>query len=220
MKNRYFFITFEGIDGSGKSTQMYKLLEYIRNNDDYPFGNKYSNIWLTREPTDITKYGRKIIKLIKSEKLTKEEAFEFYIKDRIEHSRLIKKYLNKSYVVCSRFDISTFAYQHVQGYSYEDIYNAHGFDKGMSQVPDLTIIVDIDPEMAFERCNSRGEDSGFFEKKEFLIQAAKAQLDAVKWWQKYHPERKFVIVNGNLSIEEVTKDMLEKIAVDFMEIKK
>lgn len=216
MKNRYFFITFEGIDGSGKSTQIYKLIKYIKNNDNFPFGNKYSNIWLTREPTDITKFGRKIIKLIKSEKLTKEEAFEFYIKDRIKHSNLIKKYLISSYVLCSRFDISTFAYQHVQGYSYEEIYIAHGFDKGLSLVPDLTIIVDIDPVVAFERCYARAEDSGFFEKKDFLINAAKAQLDAVKWWEKFHPERKFVIVNGNLGINLVTKDMIEKIATDFM----
>mgnify|MGYP001811027204 CR=1 FL=1 len=86
-----YFIAVEGIDGSGKDTQLFELVKAIREDDNKPFGNKYSNVWITRNPTKITPAGIKISNLIRQRQVSGEEAAELYVKDRIEHTQIIKE---------------------------------------------------------------------------------------------------------------------------------
>lgn len=55
------FIVFEGLDGSGKDTQLNKAVDYMRTRD------KYAQIWITREPTNNTIAGKEIARRLKAE---------------------------------------------------------------------------------------------------------------------------------------------------------
>ena len=60
MKNVFF--SFEGIDGSGKDTLIEYCVHLIKSDPEI-FGDKYSNIWVTREPTKITKAGKELVSI-------------------------------------------------------------------------------------------------------------------------------------------------------------
>ncbi len=204
-----YFITFEGIDGSGKDTQLNELVKYIKE-DNKLFGDKYTNIWITRNPTKITKYGIEVSRRIKEEDIDGKTATKLYIKDRIEHSKIIKEILKHSFVLSSRFDISTLTYQHAQGENFEELYNLHKYSENDGVlIPDLTIIFDIDPEISFERVNKRNEKLECFEKLEFQKKLIKSQEYCINELKKRG--RNIIIVNANQSIKEITLEMIQKI---------
>lgn len=209
--SKNYFITFEGIDGSGKDTQLFELLKQIKENDNYPFGDKYSTIWVTREPTKITNKGREISRLLKTkEGMTGEQATELYTSDRKQHSRIIEQILSHSHVLCSRYDVSTLTYQVSQGMDFEDLYEIHdyGSDNG-SLIPDLTLVFDLPAEVAAKRVESRGGDKEFFEEIEFQKKVKRNQDFCVK--KLRDKGRKIVVINADQSVGEVTEEMLEKI---------
>ncbi len=145
------FITFEGIEGAGKSTQAKKLYEYLI--------SKGKNAVLTREPGG-TKTGKKIreILLSHSDEIFPPKAELFlYEADRNFHiHNVIKPYLEKGYyVICDRFIDSTLAYQ---GY-------ARGLDvqliKSLNEIaiegikPDITFLIDIPVEISLKRIGNK-----------------------------------------------------------------
>jgi dTMP kinase len=99
------FITFEGIDGSGKSTVSKYVYKELK--------SQGYNVVLTFEPTNtwIGKYVQQCIK-------TKTDPFitaYAFIADRFEHSKRIKKWLEEGKIVlCDRYVDSTYAYQGAQ----------------------------------------------------------------------------------------------------------
>ena len=205
-----YFITFEGIDGSGKDTQLFELVKAIKNDDHYPFGNKYSNIWVTRNPTRITKHGIEISDLIRQENVDGKTAARLYIQDRIEHSQIIKEILKHSHVLSSRYDVSTLTYQYAQGENFDELYNLHKFeDENGCIIPDLTIIFQISVEVSFKRLSSRGEVTECFEKLDFQKKLVGAQEYCIKRLKE--KGRKIILVNANQPIEKVKEEMIEKI---------
>ncbi len=207
-----YFIAFEGIDGCGKDTQLHKLVEAVKEDNNGCFGDKYSNIWVTREPTKITKNGVKISNLIREEDVSGEEATKYFVKDRIEHSILIKQFLQHSHVFTSRYDLSTFSYQMTQGMDFRKMYAMHNYrTKKGAIIPNLTIVFDLPTKVAFERLSKRNSKKEFFEKKEFQEKLQKNLKFCIKELQKIDG-RKIIIVNANQSIEDVTKEMVEKIS--------
>jgi len=207
-----YFITFEGIDGSGKDTQLFELTKSIKNDDNYPFGNKYSNIWITRNPTKITKHGIEISNLIREKEVDGKTAARLYIKDRIEHTQIIKSILKHSHVLTSRYDVSTLTYQLAQGEDFDELYKMHNFEEDIGCIfPDLTIIFEIDAEISFKRINSRGEATECFEKLDFqkkLVEAQKYCVNKLK-----EKGRNIILVNANQTINKVREEMLEKINI-------
>jgi thymidylate kinase len=120
--------------------------------------------------------------------------------------------LKHSFVLCARYDLSTFTYQNAQGMSMEEIYKRHGFDGGETLIPDITIIIDILPSIAISRIHTRDTQvEEFFEKDDFLKKAYESLHSAVSWWEKKDTKRKILVVDGNGSEEETTKNMLEAI---------
>ena len=141
------FITFEGCEGVGKSTQVRFLKEYMTNMDQ-------KCIFL-REPggTDISEDIRKIILDTKNVGMTNECETMLYCAAR---AQLIKQVIVPALedgmtVVCDRFIDSTFAYQGVArglGAEYVEQLN----DLACNGVkPDITIFLDLSPEEAFAR---------------------------------------------------------------------
>ena len=208
--NKNLFITFEGIDGCGKDTQLNKLVEQIREDDNFPFGDKYSSVWITREPTKLTDQGKLISQKIREQDVSKEEATKLYIEDRIQHSKLIKEILSHSHVCCSRYDLSTLSYQMTQGMDFDYLYELHKYGQfNGTLIPDITIIFLIDEEIANKRINSRNGITECFEKREFQ----KKLVDNLNFCiEKLEKKGRIIIqVNANQPIEEVSKEMFEKI---------
>ena len=154
------FVTFEGIDGSGKST-ISKLVYDKLKSDGY-------NVVLTYEPTD-TKIGKFVQKSIKTNTDPFVTAFTF-IADRIEHCKQIQKWLKQEKIVlCDRYAESTYAYQGAQ--LEEHIKNPVKWLKDLSKnriiIPERVFLFVINPEKSLARIQNR-ENLIPFERVSFL----------------------------------------------------
>ena len=157
------FIVFEGIDGTGKSTQLHLLAEKMQ---QLGFA-----VVETREPTDGS-YGRKIRELfVNREKVSQEQELDLFIADRDEHVRRVigPALAEGRVVVCDRYYLSTVAYQGANGMDIDLI-----MDKNKSfPVPDLAVILEIEPaESIFRIRNHRNEKPNTFEEESNLQKVA------------------------------------------------
>jgi thymidylate kinase len=74
--------------------------------------DKHTQIWITKEPTDTTQAGKKIIKKLHDGGFsTAQEALQLFVQDRIEQTIFRKQILKHSTILSSRFDYSTYVYQ-------------------------------------------------------------------------------------------------------------
>ena len=157
------FVVFEGIDGTGKSTQLRLLAENMR--------EKGFAVVPTREPTDGL-FGKKIRELfVNRETVSREQELELFIADRHEHvQKVIEPALAEGcMVICDRYYLSTVAYQ---GANDMDIASIMAKNSDFP-VPDLAVIIEIDPaESIYRITNHRNENPNSFEKEEYLRKVA------------------------------------------------
>jgi len=144
------FVTFEGIDGSGKSTISRLVYNKLRS-DGY-------DVVLTFEPTDST-IGKFVQKCIKTGGDPFVTAFTF-IADRIQHCRQIKQWLDDGNIVlCDRYAESTYSYQGAQLEG--DIKNPIKWLQELSEdhilAPDRTFLFAIHPKKSLARIKDRDE---------------------------------------------------------------
>ncbi len=199
----YKFIVFEWLDWSWKDTQLDKAISYIRQK------NKYSQLWITREPTHNTKAWKEIAKKL-AWKWFKDwyEALNLYVQDRIEQTKIRKDILKHSHILSSRFDYSTYAYQVAQWLTFDEVYKAHNYNKIL--IPDITFIFDVSIDNIKKRLKHRWEKKEFFEELNFLIKVREKYLEAYK---KLKKERNIYLINANWSIEntfEYVKKILDE----------
>ncbi len=158
--NRGRLIAFEGIDGCGKSTQ----LERFANNAT----NAGHDVVVTGEPTT-GPTGRRIREMARSgTALSPTEELRWFIEDRRVHVReVIEPALAAGrWVVTDRYFLSTVAYQGARGLDFEQIL---ADSESEFPLPDLVVLLEIDPSVALERIRSRGGViEAVFEQKEFL----------------------------------------------------
>jgi dTMP kinase len=151
MSRRGKFISFEGLDGTGKSTQTRKLADALR-----AAGHKVIE---TREPGG-TATGEKIRRVLldsKTEGLSPLAEMALMFGARAQHiAEVIEPALNTGQIVlCDRFTDSTEAYQGAgRKLGSESVLNLHRILCGDLQ-PDLTILLDSDPEMSVGRARRR-----------------------------------------------------------------
>ncbi|MBO0858386.1 MAG: dTMP kinase [Chloracidobacterium sp.] len=207
-------ITFEGIDGCGKSTQMRLLEQYL--------AERGFAVVSTREPGG-TELGRKIRSaLLDGEKGSVEPLAELllYAADRAQHARqVIMPALAKGKIVLSdRFYDATTVYQ---GY-------ARGFDLGLvNQLnelatgglkPDLTLVFDLDVHTGLKRTRRRGDETGTAarpdrldqEPVEFHERVRKAYLEIAS----REPER-FRVIPATGQVEETFDLMIKEVRILF-----
>lgn len=197
------FIVFEGVDGSGKDTQLNKVFEYLWER------NKNLQIWKTKEPTNYTVSWKLILQKLKSTWFSSpEEALELYVADREEQTVVRKEILKHSTILCSRFDYTTYAYQWLSWLSFEKIKNYHNYENII--IPDITFIFDVSSENIEKRLNNRWWEKEHFEEIDFLTKANEKYLEIA---EKLKSERKIYIIDANESIEktfENIKNILDK----------
>lgn len=193
------FITFEGIDGCGKSTQAKKLYDYLRGLN--------IPVILTFEPgaTGIGSIIRRILLDSQNKDLDRFAELFLYIADRSQHIKeIIEPSLRKGvWVISDRFYDATFAYQ---GFGRKiDIGLIEMLNKKVcrSLKPDITFLLDCPVEVAIKR---RGkEDRLEKEDIEFHKRVRKGYLFLAK------KERRFVVLDATKRIEEIEKEVIKKI---------
>lgn len=157
-------IAFEGIDGTGKSTQISLLADWLRQHGH--------DVVVTREPTNGI-HGQKIRRLYQArDSVSRQEELALFLADRREHvEQLIAPALVQGKVILTdRYYFSTAAYQGVHGFDPEEIIRRN---EAFAPVPDLVILITIPPEEAVMRIERyRNEVLNQFEQEEGLRQVA------------------------------------------------
>lgn len=148
------FITFEGCEGSGKSTQLRLLSEYLKESG--------ADFIMTREPggSDISEEIRKIILNGKNSAMCDECEALLYAAARIQHLKeTVEPALNAGkLVICDRYVDSSLAYQgYARGLGFDFIEDINRL-ACLSFPPDLTVFLDISPKAAFERKHGADPD--------------------------------------------------------------
>jgi dTMP kinase len=152
------FIVFEGIDGTGKSTQVKRLGDW--------FTAQGREVVLSREPTD-QPWGKKLRESAATGRLSPEDELQYFLNDRRQHvEELISPSLAAGKVVIlDRYYFSTMAYQGCRGFDPAEIRRKN---EAFAPVPDLLLIMDLDVDAALERIGTRGDTANEFEKRESL----------------------------------------------------
>lgn len=160
--NRGLLIVFEGIDGSGKSTQCRMLADLLNKKG-------IANISLA-EPTR-GKWGMKIRQLLAKGRngISSNEELEWFMNDRREDVKQnIEPALKAGKVVLmDRYYFSTAAYQGALGFDPEKI---RVDNERFAPIPDRVLIFHNSPEKSLERIESSREEKSAFEKRDYLIE--------------------------------------------------
>lgn len=193
------FITFEGGEGTGKSTQAQLLFSSIKKTSE--------KVILTREPggTNIAEEIRKII-VKNNYNLNKVSELLLIYAARNEHLKdTIIPSLDKGHVIlCDRFLDSTFVYQ-VQGKKI-DIKIFEYFNKLIikNYKPEITFIIDIDPIIGIERSLELNKKETKYEKLPLSFHE-KVRKDFITLSKK---DERFKLIDGNKSIMEIHKEII------------
>jgi len=196
------FITFEGADGCGKSTQMNKLAEYL--------SNRGYEIVLTREPggCELCERIRDLVLDIRHKGMSSECEALLYAASRAEHVRqvIIPSVKNGKIVLCDRFLDSSFAYQ-ARGRELGDEFIRQINAPAMECVPDRTLLFVGDAQVVLKRLRSGGNlDRIEAEKDEFFLRV----YEGFEEIHKADPNRVHRI-DSNRTIDEIFADVCEDV---------
>jgi len=198
------FISFEGIDFCGKSTQVELLRDYLL--------EQKKIVHLIREPggTEISEKIREILLDKKNNAMVMETELFLFSASRAQLVReVIRPYLQKGYYVISdRFHDSSTAYQGFgRGLSVDAIIKIHNLAIGET-LPDITFFIDIPNEIAIERKLKKSHsdldrievsDNTFYERvREGYLYLSKQ-------------EKRFRVIDGTQSIENINKKIIDEI---------
>lgn len=149
------FIVFEGIDGTGKSTQARLLATHFRENG--------RDVIISREPTD-GPHGTLLRSSASTGRLSPRQELETFIMDRRQHvAELIIPSLEAGKtVILDRYYFSSMAYQGARGFDPSEIRREN---ESFAPIPDLLFILDLDVETALLRIGNRGDNANEFEQR-------------------------------------------------------
>ena len=201
------FIVFEGIDGSGKSTQI-QLLKNRLNRENIKF---YS----TFEPTD-SPIGSLIHQIMTGRVRSDNKVIAaLFVADRLDHllnptNGIYAKIMDGISVISDRYYFSSYAY--------------HSIDMPMDWViaansqsaeilrPSVTVFLDVNPEDAIKRISKTRFTPELFENKERLVSVREKYFEA---FDKLKDEENILIVDGGKEAHQLEAEIWEKIRVYF-----
>ena len=201
--NKGLFITFEGTDGSGKTTQIKLLEEYMQ-------GKGYEVV-LSREPggTRISEIIRDLVLDPRNKEIVPLTEMILYAASRAQHvAEVIEPAVEKGkIVICDRYVDSSYAYQGGgRGMDLKIIADVNRIAIN-GTVPDITFFLDIDPEISVRRrINSTGADRIEQEKLDFHRRV----YDGYKKLSILYPER-IKTIDAAKSIEEISSQVRDYI---------
>ncbi len=200
------FISIEGMDGSGKSTQIKYMKDF--------FEARGHSVLHTREPGG-TAIGEKIRELVLNndyQEMSDITEALLYAASRAQHVKeVIRPALNEGKIVlCDRYVDSSMVYQGSgRGLGYEAIKSINDFATSCL-TPDLTILFDIEPQMSLQRINI-GEEGDRLEREtlDFHVKAHSAYMELANMYAE-----RIKVIKANRVIEEIRGDveqLLEKL---------
>ena len=206
-KKKSFFVTFEGIEGSGKSFQSKKLYKSIKK-EKLP-------VILTREPGG-SNTAEKIRKIILDDYFHPDSKEEFdrytdtllYLAARNEHiiNRIKPAILKRKIIICDRFIDSTIAYQvYGKGVNKNLVDSVHKYVLGNIR-PDLTFVLKVNISAALRRLKKRIQKNRYdkFSKK-FYVRAQNAFIKIAK-----KNKNKYFVLDNSRDSDETEKIILKK----------
>tara|TARA_B100000989_G_scaffold211828_1_gene160837 strand:- start:205 stop:822 length:618 start_codon:yes stop_codon:yes gene_type:complete len=199
---RGLFITFEGIDGCGKSTQIDLLTKH--------FTKQKKPVVKTEEPggTAGSNEIRKILLRENNFQWSVETEALLFMAARIDHvEKVIKPSIkDNKIVICDRFMDSTLVYQGMRSPKAKQL--SLTLFELIEINPDITFLIDMEPEIALNRALSRATEEDRFEKYgiNFQHELRKNFLDIA-----YKHRNRIKIINGNQSPEDVAAQINESI---------
>ncbi len=195
------FITFEGPDGSGKTTQATLLVETLRQ-QGYP-------VYHTREPggTRISEQIRTILHDTGNQEMHPRSEVLLYSAARAQHiEEIIRPALARGQIViCDRFADSTLAYQGFgHGLDLATLRQITEFATGGLK-PDLTLYLDVSPEIGLRR--RRGDSSGEWNRLDALAMEFHRRVH--RGYQALVGEEpgRWVVIDGERDCEQVQADI-------------
>ena len=200
MEKRGKFITFEGCEGCGKSTQVRLFNEYLTK-EGIPH-------IFTREPggEKISEEIRRILLDANNAEMTNECEALLYAASRVQHlnDRVEPALVAGKLVVCDRYVDSSLAYQgYGRGLGIEFVSGVNAYAL-QNYLPDVTIFIDLTPEAAFKRKHGADENDRL---EQAGIAFHQRVYDGFKKVAAAYPER-FVCVDGNQTPEEIFSEVL------------
>jgi len=157
---RGVLIAVEGIDGSGKTTQTRLLAHFLREHG--------LTVVETKEPT-AGPWGQKLRESKHAGRLEPADELHYFIEDRREHvvEQIMPALRRKKVVLVDRYYYSTVAYQGARGLDPAELLRAN---REFAPIPDLVVLLDVDPRLGIERILGRGDHQDAFEKLDDLIE--------------------------------------------------
>ena len=199
------FIVFEGLDGSGKSSQIELLKKSLTARGE--------KVHVTHEPTDYETGGylNRILSGRESKDIHLQAAL--FLADRIEHATHpehgIKKYLSEGYtVICDRYYYSSLAYQGADpdcDYEWVKTLNlgCHKLPK-----PDLCIFLDVNPETCKGRIDAGRDNVELYEQSAVQMSSIRRGFMTVLEDLKNNYGHNIVIIDGGGDIDDISKEIL------------
>ncbi len=198
------FITLEGIEGSGKTTQLEFIVEYLKNAD--------KEVVCTREPGG-TQVGEKIRDVLLDNQISSmhsDTELMLMFAARVEHIKQViePELASGKWVVCDRFYDATYAYQgYGRDISLQRIDQLREFSVG-SLIPDITFLLDVSLQMSMQRVSQRGNKDRFENEK---IEFYRKVRDGYLTIAEQNPQR-VCLINAEQSIKDVQATIQDKLS--------
>ncbi len=191
------FITFEGIDGAGKSSQIAAVVSFL--------GARGVVVEQSREPGG-TRLGESLRELLLHQPMHLETEAMLMFAARREHlaARIQPALLRGEWVVCDRFSDATYAYQvGGRGLKPEKFAALETWVHPGLQ-PDLTLLFDLPPEIAASRVASTGADPDRFEReqRDFFVRVREAYLERAR-----HAPGRICVIDANRSPDQIRDEI-------------
>ncbi|MDD6265851.1 MAG: dTMP kinase [Clostridia bacterium] len=199
IKKKGKFIVFEGIDGSGKSTQADRLVRYLK--------SKNIKAVVTNEPQSDRPVGMLIRQALKKQISFDEKTIALlFAADRLDHIQRISEKLDEGFwVVCDRYYFSSFAYNDT-ALNKEWIISVNS--EAMNALKaDMTIFLDIPCDISLSRVSKRGERE-IFENTERQNRVRNNYLELFK---RFKDDENIVVIDGNAKQNIIEKKIADKI---------
>lgn len=215
MESRGKFIVIEGIDGSGKSTQVKLLKERLNLNHNR---EKYENIHFTREASDgpIGKLLR--YTYLAGKRLCDERVINMlYAADRFDHitnadDGMIRFIEHGTHVISDRYYLSSMAYNTYMMPTKDKVIEMINHTITMNRYimetlrPDVTIYIDLDPANALYRINAGRDENSVYETAEKLTKIHDAYDISMNILRDKYDEN-IIVVDGNRSISDIHEEI-------------
>ena len=204
MSRKNLFIAFEGIDGSGKSTQVKLLTDSLKKE-----GHK---VYSTFEPTD-SPIGSVIRNIFNHRLEADHRAIAgLFVADRLDHllnktNGILKKMEEGYTVITDRYYFSSYAY-HGAHMSLDWVIEANSLSADLLR-PDLNIYIDISPEISMERLTKGRSSIELYETSENLRKVREKYLEA---FEQLKLKEHIFVTDGNRSAEAIASDIWQKIS--------